>query len=109
MSIVIKLTPFEINAVQSWYVYVKNHTISYGGFNPQFPLEQELVLKLELHGDEAATFNETEAEIMCGWMHRAVFGRYGSNDELFGYERRTFLKLKTVEELVLQKTGYAFS
>jgi hypothetical protein len=97
MSIDFKLYGFEITVILSWYNWIKNNTVLFGAFDPLLPLEEGLVSKLEHHENEAGTFSETEIEIICSWMNRAVIGRYGSDDHLFGYERRAYLKLQARE------------
>jgi hypothetical protein len=100
MSITLKLYALEIAAIRSWYEYVRNNTVLYGGFDPALPLEQELLRKLDHHEDEMISFTETEIEIICGWMNRAVNGKYGSEEYLFGYELRAYTKLKTREGIL---------
>ena len=100
MCITVKLSGLEVSAILSWYEYVENNSFLYGGFAPSLPLEQELVRKLEDYDDDTASFTETEIEIMCGWMDRAVFGKYGSEEYLFGYELRAAKKLKAREGIL---------
>ena len=103
MNDVLKLSAFEIVAVRSWYDYVAGNVVCYGGFNPQLPLERKLVRKLERHVNEEISFSGTEVEIMSGWMHRAVYGKYGGGHSLFGYELRAFAKLKDAEGVAVRQ------
>lgn len=105
MCIEIALYGFEITAILSWYKYVQGNTVHFGGY-PLLPLEQALVCKLKYHEDVSVSFTETELEIMCSWMNRVVCSKYGSEEQLFGYERRAYIKLKEklkVREVVLSQ------
>lgn len=100
MCITIRLSGLEVSAILSWHEYVENNSASFGGFDPSFPLEQELVRKLENYDADTASFTETEIDIMCGWMNRTIFGKYGSEEYLFGYELRAAKKLKAREGIL---------
>ena len=102
MSYEFRLSGFEISALLSWYDYVRSNTVALGGFDPLQPLEQGLVDKLVYHQNEAITFSLTEIEILCGWMRKVVYGKYGSDEHLFGYERRAYIKLKTQEWVMVR-------
>lgn len=95
MDNIVKLSPLEITAVRSWYECAKDNAIMFGGFNPLLPLEQELARKLASRENETVSFCETETELMFGWMNHALYGRYRSEDSLFGYELRACTKVKT--------------
>ena len=102
MSIDFKLYGFEITVILSWYEYVKNNTVRYGVFDPLLPLEEALVYKLEHHENEAVTFTETEVEILCTWMNKAIAGKYGNDEHIFGYERHAYMKLKSREGIPVE-------
>ena len=97
MSLKLKLTSFETEIIKSWYEYVYNDLLLYGCSGLLLPSEEALLEKLENHLSGAVVFTDTEIEIMCDWMERAVEGKYGSEESLFGYELRAYKKLKSRE------------
>ncbi|MBN1759777.1 MAG: hypothetical protein JW863_15730 [Chitinispirillaceae bacterium] len=101
MTIDFKLYGLEITVILSWYEYVKNNSLTLGRFDPLLPLEQGLVHKLAHHENEAVTFTETEIELLSRWMNMVIYSKYGSDEHLFGYERRAYMKLKTREGVVV--------
>ena len=96
------LTGLEVTALLSWYDYVKKNTVPFVGFDPLLPLEEGLVDKLEHHQNESITFSVTEIEILCNWLRKVIYGKYGSDEQLFGYERRAYVKLKTLETILVR-------
>ena len=101
MTIDFKLYGLEISVILSWYEYVKNNSLILGRFDPLLPLEQGLVRKLEHHENEMVSFTETEIDILCRWMNTVICSKYGSEDYLYGYERRAYMRLKSREGVVV--------
>lgn len=101
MSLIIKLSALETAIIKSWYEYAYNDYSLCCGAEPMLPSEQALLQKLENHLSGSVLLTETELEIICGWMERAVEGKYGSVERLFGYELRAYKKLKSREGILL--------
>lgn len=97
MYIDVKLYGLEITAIFKWYEYVKDNTFWPGELESLLLLEKELLYKLKHVENDTVSFSEAEIEILCAWMGRAVYCKYGSEEALFGYERRAYMKLKSRE------------
>ena len=103
MGIVLKFSAFEVEAVKSWHDYASSRSLLLNVKDLLLPPEKELIRKLEAHVNKKATFSKTEIEIMCDWMERAVRGKYGSVEELMGYELRA-CKLLKMDEMALHRS-----
>jgi len=100
MNIDVKLYGLEIAAILKWHEYVKDNTFWPGDLDFLQLLEKELINKLKHAENDTVSFTEAEIEILCAWMGRAVYGKYGSEEALFGYERRAYVKLKSREGIL---------
>lgn len=98
MYIVLNLSSGEIRAIRSWYEYVNDDSLHYGGGQVLLPSEQMLLRKINGHIAGPMSLTESEIEIIHDWMIRTVARKYGDASYLFGYELLVYNKLKSTME-----------
>ena len=98
MYIILNLSSGEIKAIQSWYEYVNEDALHYGGGHLLLPSEQILLRKINGHIAGPMSLTASELEIIHDWMTRTVERKYGGEKYLFGYELLVYNKLKSTME-----------
>lgn len=100
MYVILNLSAQEIATIRSWYEYVNEDSLHYGGSQLLLPSEQMLLRKIGAHIAGPISFTPSEIEIINDWMIRTVERKYGNEKYLFGHELLVYQKLKsTVETL----------
>lgn len=98
MYIILSLSSGEINAIRSWYEYVNEEALHYGGGQLLLPSEQMLLRKINAHITGPMSLTESEIAIIHDWMTQTVERKYGGEKYLFGYELLVYNKLKSTME-----------
>jgi hypothetical protein len=95
---ILNLSSGEIAALRSWYEFVNEDSLHYGGGRLLLPSEQMLLRKIKGHIAGPMSLTTSELEIINDWMSRAVERKYGDERYLFGYELLVYEKLKASVE-----------
>ena len=98
MYIILNFSSGEIAAIRSWYEFVNEDSLHYGGGQLLLPSEQMLLCKITNHIAGPMSLTPSELEIINDWMIHTVERKYGDEKYLFGYELLVYEKLKALVE-----------
>lgn len=96
MSQAFSFTFHEAAIIRSWYDFVIDESMHYGGGGITFPTEIMLLNKVARSQKEKQVFTAAEIGLIADWMRKAVGGKYGSSQHLCGFELQVYRKITSL-------------
>jgi hypothetical protein len=96
MNEAFSFTFHEAAIIRSWYDFVIDESMHYGGGGVIFPTEIMLLNKIARSQKEKLLFTTAEIGLIADWMKKAVGGKYGSSEHLCGFELQVYRKITSL-------------